>query len=128
PDHRLERARVDDEELGVLDDRRRRRARPLVHDGHLAEELARRHIEEVAVEVAHAPRQLDLARMDHEHLVPRVALAEQNRPFRELSRRKRLRHAHLAVECLKIWNKAFAPAPIVSLTWAARPIGRTAWR
>jgi hypothetical protein len=84
PDHGLEGLGVDDEELAVLGAGGGGGARPVVEDGHLAEELARPEGGEHLLDLADALGDGDPPLVHHVHLVPGRALLEQDRSPGEL--------------------------------------------
>ena len=77
-DHLLERRRVDDQALRVLEHHRRRRARLVVEDGHLADELAAAQRRQRALLVAHLLEDLHDARLDDVHLLAALPLPEEH--------------------------------------------------
>src|SRR4029079_2624812 len=84
-DHRLERLRLDEEALGLLDDSRGRRPRLAVQDRHLAEELPRAEHGEDLLLPADLLRDPDGAALDDEHDLPGLPLAEEDVARRELA-------------------------------------------
>src|SRR3954469_6689006 len=83
-DHRLEGARVDDQELGVLVDGRARGARLVVQDAHLTEEFPPAQGGEDLLVPAHRLGGVHLAGLDDVHLLAGLALAKEHLAALEL--------------------------------------------
>ena len=77
-DHRLERLGIDDEELAVLGHHRPGRARLVVQDGHLAEELTSAERGQDLLGITNFLGDVHLAGLDDVHLLADVALLEEH--------------------------------------------------